>query len=280
MEKNLKPRPFKLGTTSFIYPGHIIPNVRQIGAFFDEIELLVFESLPDEVLPSKSDVRVLAELGQDLDLSYNVHLPTDVSLTCDSRVERQKGADVQKKVVERFDLLSPFTFTLHLDMDRNLSGPEPVKAWKAQARQGLELWVPGLGDPSRVSVETLWYSPDLFFPLVREFGLGVCADAGHHFKYGYDLAHTFERFKDAITIVHLHGVDFSGKNPKDHVGLDRLPKEMLDQAMTLVEFFQGTLCLEVFNLNNLTASLATLSRYFKDIPLPRTIPGSLDKQQP
>ena len=48
---------FKLGTTSFIFPDHIIPNVRKLGAFFDEIELLVFESQPEDVLPSNEDVQ-------------------------------------------------------------------------------------------------------------------------------------------------------------------------------------------------------------------------------
>ena len=38
--------PFKLGTTSFIDPGPIVDNVKKLGLVFDEIELLVFESLP------------------------------------------------------------------------------------------------------------------------------------------------------------------------------------------------------------------------------------------
>ena len=36
--------PFKICTTSFIYPDHYIPNVKMLGPFVDEIELLVFES--------------------------------------------------------------------------------------------------------------------------------------------------------------------------------------------------------------------------------------------
>ena len=64
-EKNppLPDRPFRLGTTSFIYPDHIIPNVQKIGRFFDEIELLVFESSPKGVLPSREEIRVLEQLS-------------------------------------------------------------------------------------------------------------------------------------------------------------------------------------------------------------------------
>lgn len=78
------PRPFRLGTTSFIVPDHIIPNVIKLGPFFDEIELLVFESYPPEVLPSKTEVATLLSLARDLDLTYNIHLPTDVSLSHES----------------------------------------------------------------------------------------------------------------------------------------------------------------------------------------------------
>ncbi|RLB86435.1 MAG: sugar phosphate isomerase/epimerase, partial [Deltaproteobacteria bacterium] len=61
-------RPFRLGTTSFIYPDHLLPNVRQIGPFFDEIELLVFESQSKGVLPSRADIRELGQLSEDLGL--------------------------------------------------------------------------------------------------------------------------------------------------------------------------------------------------------------------
>jgi len=34
--------PFKLGTTSFIYPDGYVPNVKMLGPYMDEIELLFF----------------------------------------------------------------------------------------------------------------------------------------------------------------------------------------------------------------------------------------------
>jgi len=81
----MKPdKPFKLGTTSFIFPDHIIPNVKKLGPFFDEIELLIFESQPAFVLPSKDEIKELLYLSQKHDLTYNIHLPIDVSLTCES----------------------------------------------------------------------------------------------------------------------------------------------------------------------------------------------------
>jgi len=61
-------RVFRLGTTSFIYPDHILPNVRKTGALFEEIEILVFESIPETVLPQKTEIAELAALSRDLDV--------------------------------------------------------------------------------------------------------------------------------------------------------------------------------------------------------------------
>ena len=259
-------RPFRLGTTSFIYPDHIIPNVRKIGAFFDEIELLVFESKPKGVLPSREDIRVLEQLSGELDLTYNIHLPTDISLTDPSGTQRAKAADTLLEVVELFTPLSPTTYTLHLPMDRGAFTREDLLAWDKRAKKGLALLVPRLPDPGLISLETLWYDPDTLYPLVKDYDLSLCIDAGHHFKYGHDLRTTFERFKDNIPLVHLHGVDLSGPVPKGHTRLDRLPHELFMLTTELLTAYEGTVSLEVFNLENLTRSLGKLSKVFSNIP--------------
>ncbi len=259
----LQDRPFRLGTTSFIYPDHIIPNVRRIGAFFDEIELLVFESAPQ--LPSKEDIRELELLAGELDLTYNIHLPTDISLTDSSNAQQAKAADTLLQVLELFAPLNSTTHTLHLPMDRGLCTRDELRAWDKRARRGLELLVPVLPDPGILSLETLWYSPVCLESLVNDFDLSLCIDAGHHFKYGHDLRTTFETHGDRIPVVHLHGVDFSGPTPKDHTGLDRLPHDMFHLTTELLASYEGVVSLEVFNLENLNRSLDRLSKVFDNI---------------
>ncbi|MBU8911818.1 MAG: hypothetical protein KOO65_11170, partial [Desulfobacterales bacterium] len=137
----LPDKPFKLGTTSFIFPDHIIPNVKKLGLFFDEIEILVFESMPKEVLPSKDDVEELLYLSQKLDLTYNIHLPTDISLTHESLEERQKATNTILTVIDLFAPLNPTTHTLHLDMPMDLKNDienqGKLKKWIKQTRQSL-----------------------------------------------------------------------------------------------------------------------------------------------
>nr|WP_319396700.1 cobamide remodeling phosphodiesterase CbiR [uncultured Desulfobacter sp.] len=259
-------RPFRLGTTSFIYPDHIIPNVKKIGSFFDEIELLVFESKPESVIPSPNDVKELASLSRDLDLTYNVHLPTDISLSAANPQERRDAADTLKQVIERFSI-SPVThFTLHLEMKKPLPSKAGIDLWQDNARQGLDLLVPALEDPAKIGVETLWYPPGIFKNLIDEFGLSVCADLGHHLKYGYDIPRTFELFGPKISLVHLHGVDTRLAPPRDHIGLDRMVPNEFKKMIAPLKHYTGTVGLEVFKLAHLQGSLAALSKFFRDMP--------------
>lgn len=259
-------KPFRLGTTSFIFPDHIIPNVRKIGAFFDEIELLVFESCPKGVLPSKDDIQELGRLAQDLNLAYNVHLPVDVSLTDPLKKKQAKAADTLFQVIELFAPLHPTTHTLHLDMDRKVGSLDELLDWDQRAGQGLELLVPRLPDSKKLSLETLWYDPEALQRLVVDFDLCLCIDAGHHFKYNHDLNTTFDLYPGRVPLVHCHGVNFSGLRPKDHTRLDKLPQELFSQLVQCLSSYHGTVCLEVFNLQDLTRSLAQLGSVFKDIP--------------
>jgi len=251
-EKNtsLPHRPFRLATTSFIYPDHIIP----------------IESMPDGVLPSSADVRELGQLSKELDLTYNIHLPTDISLTDPSGAQQARAADTLFRVMELFAPLNPTTCTLHLSMDKEIDVDKDLLAWKKRAEKGLELLVPRLPDPAIISLETLWYPHAFLAGLVTAFDLSLCVDAGHHFKYGHDLKTTFGLHGERISIVHLHGVDFSGPVPKDHIGLDRLPDAMFQKAVKLLSTYEGVVSLEVFNLENLNRSLSRLSTVFGNIP--------------
>lgn len=267
----ISPRGFRLGTTSFILPDHIIPNIIRLGPFFDEIELLVFESYPLDVLPSKADIKTLLSLAGDLNLTYNIHLPTDVSLCHDSSMKRRAAADTFLRIMDRFDPLTPSTHTLHLEMPmsirQDVENPEKRKPWLHNTREGLNAFLSGIPDPSIISVETLDYPFSYIEFLIHEFHLPVCLDAGHHIRYNHDLLQTFETHRSRIPLIHLHGVDRSGLERKDHKALDNLSEEEIMKVIKVLENFRGVVSLEVFNLENLTRSLSVLSMYFQDIPV-------------
>ncbi len=263
-------RPFRLGTTSFIVPDHILPNLELTGPFFDEIELLVFECQPWEWVPSAQEVSRMADLGKKLNLTYNVHLPVDISLTHEHRDNRKKSAGLLSRVMDRFSILNPTAYTLHLEKQAN----ENTAPWTQRALDGMALLAQQQKTLKGLTVETLNYDPMLLAPVLSAYPeLGITLDMGHFFKYGFDLNPFVEKFRDRILLIHLHGVDVTKVPPQDHIGLDRMPDRNFSQVTRLLSHFHGTVCLEVFNLDNLNRSLDTLASVFNNISKPLAISG-------
>lgn len=260
----LPAKPFKLGTTSFIFPDHIVPNVKKLGRFFDEIELLVFESHPKEVLPTEDDIKELLYLSHEHNLTYNIHLPIDVSLSCASTKKRLKASETILQVMELFTSLTPNTFTLHLDMPQDIKNDiqnqKKMKRWQYNIQQNLDSILSKVANPEIISIETLNYPFRFVEPFIEEYNMSVCIDAGHQIKYGHSLLETFDKHRLRTPVIHLHGVDFSGQHIKDHTGLDKLPKQYVSQIQTMLCDYTGVVSLEVFNLENLNRSLIFLSK--------------------
>ncbi|MFH2058136.1 MAG: cobamide remodeling phosphodiesterase CbiR [Pseudomonadota bacterium] len=261
---------FKLGTTSFIVPDHIIPNVIKLGPFFDEIELLVFESRPREVLPSKRQIDELVALSIEYGLTYNVHLPVDVSLSFGS-INAQKKAE--QTLLEVLSLLKPLkatTHTLHLAMPSHIKAKackgQSINNWKNTLGHTLDDFLSQVDDPKKISIETLDYPFSMIEDVIQERSLPICIDIGHGMKHGYNWMEIFEKDGARIPLVHLHGVDFLSHPFKDHQGLDKLPDEQLSQVISFLKAYSGVVSLEVFNIENLTLSLNLLARHFKNIP--------------
>ena len=69
--------PCRLGTTSYIVPDEILPNLRFLADRVDDVELVLFESDEYSNLPTKSDVAEMGRIANDNDLTFTVHLPLD-----------------------------------------------------------------------------------------------------------------------------------------------------------------------------------------------------------
>ncbi|MBF0242161.1 MAG: sugar phosphate isomerase/epimerase [Desulfamplus sp.] len=281
---------FKIGTTSFIYPDKIIPNVIKLGSFFDEIELLLFESKPFinksdgktiAALPTHNEIVELAELSKSLDITYNVHLPIDVSITDISKILRLKAIDTIKEVIELCAPLNPTTYTLHLLLDIkelnigfNSEGQfnEAIKRWQDRALNSLEALVSYLLNPKIISVETLNYPFEYIEDIIKWCKVLICVDAGHLIKYRYNkIEEIFAKHRSDVPLIHLHGVDFSSvsSSAKDHTSLDKTPSQILEPTINVIKDFTGVVSLELFNYSNLARSLEVInSLFYTDLYLP------------
>lgn len=257
-------RQFRLGTTSFIYPDHIVPNVKKLGRHFDEIELLIFESKPLAHLPSSAEIDELSKLSTELSVTYNVHLPTDISLVSPSKIVRQNALDILERVVTLAAPLCPTTHTLHLDLsaEEMVEGQDGIRRFQERAMEGLELLAQRIPYPDKITIETLNYPPEILFPVLDVVPMALCMDVGHLILYGYDVSGLFQRYREKIPLIHFHGVDFSYDPPRDHQGLDRTPMDRVQTTLGVLEEFTGVVSLEVFNLDHLKASLDWMDRRF------------------
>jgi sugar phosphate isomerase/epimerase len=248
--------PFQLATTSFIYPADYVSNVKRLAPFLDGIELLFLESAS---LPSASCIRKLGDLSREHGLSYNVHLPSDVSIGHPDPRRRTCDLEALLRAVELVGPLSPCTLTLHVPREKSTNTGQSSDAWRQSVYESLTRLTRAVDDPACISVETLDYPFEAMADIIEVFGLSICMDIGHLILHGHDLGGFIDRYASRITIIHLHGVE----NGRDHLPLDRLSQPADDAVLKLLGEYKGLVSLEVFSFDALVASLGWLEARLK-----------------
>ena len=248
--------PFRLGTTSFIYPAGYRENVTRLGPHLDEIELLMFESRPSS-RPDEALVHDLRQLGQSHGVTYNIHLPNDLDLThTDGRLRRQ-ACQTLKAFVAALAPLNPTVYVLHLPPPNKMSRGDDLLVWQHTAAKTLEdILESGLA-PRRLALENLFFPFEWLTPLVERFDLGVCLDIGHLALQEADLEAFLTQHGRRIMITHLHGLCHG----KDHSSLGGLPPDYRPLLTQWLRSFKGSVSLEVFGFDPLLTSLNCLDNW-------------------
>jgi len=252
--------PFRLGTTSYIYPDHIVPNVAKLAPFLDEIELVLFESEGQDNYPDEVELRNLMNFCLKGEVGFNVHFPIDIFLGDKDEEVRLKGISVVKKVIERTLCLKPSLYTLHFDLrDKNGREETDVDAWRKRLLQSAEE-MKGWGiETERISIETLSYPFEWIEDIVKKFEFSACLDIGHMLLYDLDIQSYLKKYLPQTSIIHLHGME----NGVDHLGIDRLNGRMVDLIFSKLRSFTGILSIEVFSFRDLKNSLEVLGQKWK-----------------
>jgi sugar phosphate isomerase/epimerase len=243
--------PWRLGATSCVLPADIMTNVRALAPLVDDVQLLFFESAAKSLLPQPLEVQVLRDLAEEHNLSYTVHLPTDLVLGAASKAERQEGIDEILRLMTQLAPLGPRSFDLHLAREPDL----PDSAWLDNLAAGLRKLAAGLGDEKRlVAVENIEYPYGLVASVVAEYGFSVCLDLGHLVHYGHDLEEGLGLLP-RVRHLHYHGV----REGRDHQVLtDAEQARVLGKRLAETRY-DGVVTLEMYNLEKLKGSLALLA---------------------
>jgi sugar phosphate isomerase/epimerase len=250
--------PFRLGTTSYIVPDDILPNVALLADTLDDIELVLFESDEISNMPDEAVLERLEAVASGHDLTYTVHLPLDADLTSPHEDVRAESVRKCCRTIDLTRRLDPFAWILHVNGERSTSAPaSDVQRWRGRALSSIDGILAGGIRPDRVCVETLGYPFAFLRDIVHQMGLSVCLDVGHVLLSGQDVDECMDLYLDRTRVVHLHGV----LDGRDHRGLDVMaPGFLLElcRAFAPRDGAQRVVTIEVFGREELARSLRAL----------------------
>lgn len=258
--------PFRVGTSSYIIPDDIIPNIKYLSHKVDDIEILLFESDEISNLPSSNTIKEMNNLAREHNLTYNIHLPVDIALGAIDEVARKNSVQKCLRVIELMKEVNPFAYILHLTGNANIMGEDSAETiidWLPALQKSLmELSNTGI-DMSLVCVETLKYPFHYLNNLLETFNLSVCLDIGHILRYKYSLKNYFSNYLERTKVIHLHGI----KLGRDHNSIDNLDDNILQ--FILEELHRNKqknriLTIEVFNESDFNNSVKVLERYIRE----------------
>lgn len=254
-----EPYPFRLGTTSYIIPDSILPNVRYLADKVKDIELVLFES-DDGIsnFPDAALIRQMAEFSAQYDLSYTVHLPLDLEFGSPGGGVHP-SLEKAERIIHLTKPLEPHAYVAHLDGRKRLEMHDPIEQgqWCQRVVAGLEKFCFLAGSPRLLCLENLEHYPLSFLePVLFALPVGCCIDVGHLWLENHPTVPFLEKWLHRTRVLHVHGV--AGR---DHQSLGHVPGAQIDELLRILrrEKYRGVLTLEVFGEEELNSSLEAMA---------------------
>ncbi len=255
----------RIGAVSCTYNTSLVDNVRRLAPYVDDIELILYEFDKDSNYPGPGEIAELKELAANYDLTYTVHLPSELG---PHRVDLEWGRaaiDRWRRTIEASLALEPKAYIWHWEGEQ----------WGWQPSADLERWLTctleiaesflkcHLVASELLCVENLSYDYRLIAPHVEELGLSRCFDVGHAWATRRFSSSYLRECVAQARVFHLHGVS-SGK---DHIALQPENGADLHEFVKNLILCQGEpiVTLEVFSWKDWFESSCSLKRALKGI---------------
>lgn len=242
---------FRLGTSSYIIPDDILPNVRYLADKTKDIELVLFDVDEYCNIPDSAQIAELKEIAAGSGLSYTVHLPLNLNF---SDKERDVSITKAMKVISATRALDPLAYVCHLECrdipDRE---GEALADWQAQRIRAVNMLSEISGIRSGLAIENLERYPiEWNEPVIRACGTHATLDIGHLFLQKIDPVPVMRKWLPLTSVVHLHGV-----GTRDHQSLKHMDKAEIRAVLAELkrQDYQGVVTLEIFNENDFTESM-------------------------
>lgn len=249
---------FALGTTSYIIPADILPNLHYLAGKVQDVELVLFEvdDGPNN-LPTSAQVDEMNHLALGYGLTYTVHLPLDLRLADDGSL-RHVSLEKARRVIECTRALNPWAYVLHLDGKavRDNPSPEAYQGWLEQAETSLRQVGEWAGGLENLAVENLeGYPLDFYEPVFERVPVSRCVDVGHLWLDGHDPLTYLRRALPRTRVIHIHGLA-----ERDHRSLAFAAPGQLRAVLDELNHarYDGVFTIEVFSEEDFLTSLEAL----------------------
>ncbi len=247
LAKGMRPRyPFSLGSTSYVIPADILPNVRRLAPLVDDVELVLFETPTASNMPSAAVVRELRELADEHETGFTVHLPTADRAGSSSRAERKRYRASALRVMDVCADLAPRAWVAHAEGIASGASATEISAWQGWCGDLLAELAAAAPTSAPVAVENLGYPWRWHSETARAAGCALCCDVGHLWVDRPDTwLEEVEAMLPRTVVVHLHGVC----DGKDHLSLRKGSEQPCRELLDLMRqtMYTGVVTLEVFN---------------------------------
>jgi len=254
--------PFRLGTTSYIVPAEILPNVRMLADRLDDVEIVLFESDEISNLPSAEAVSELARIAREKDLSYTIHLPIDIRLGAADEAVRRASVEKCLRVMRLTRPLAPFAYVAHFHAEEGRSREKlpaaDIDRWRGALDRSVKDLLSTEVEPAELCVETLAYPFELVEEIVARNRLSICLDLGHLLLYGYDVSDNMERYMGQTRVVHLHGLA-EGKDHRDISKIEPVLLGSLIERLCVEDGVQRVVTIEVFGKADFERSMEVMA---------------------
>ena len=243
--------PFRIGTTSYIIPDDILPNVRYLADKVKDIELVLFDIDEYCNIPDGDQSAELKDLAEKNGLSYTVHLPLNLNFS-----DKEFDISIEKalKVISGTRDLAPWAYVCHLEC-RDIPHEEgsALEEWQQQRIRAAETLSALSGIRADLAVENLeTYPIDWNLPVVKACGTHICLDIGHLFLRKEDPIPVMRKWLPLTSVIHLHGV-----GSRDHQSLSHMDRKIVRKIIDelFLSHYDGVVTLEVFNEADFQSSM-------------------------
>ncbi len=237
----MKNFPYKIATTSFVYPSTIEDNCVKLEKLVDEVSLVFFETkscleYSTEELPYSL---------KNLALSYNVHLPLDLPW--------EEGTEIVGEIIlnliEKVSFLEPCFYVLHPPPNRHYL----LKLLSILQKKKFLL--------SQIYLENIKENNllDIWETILRH-DLYVCLDIGHVLEYDQHNLLSAPHLYSRVRAVHLYGP--MGSRHGSLKELNKKGRKILKEVFSQLSL-GTTVVIEVFNEKDLLESLDFLYSWIK-----------------